>query len=319
MAARPGRHGRPSRRSTRERPPGPGCAPLRVDDDLDRPARAVVEGGQRLGVVATAANWWVIISRTRIRPCSTNGITRRISPADGAAADELELVEDQALHRDLDADGGDAHGGAAAAPAEHAQRPLDRLGDACALERDVRARSPPVIARTAPTGSPAAVSTVSKPMAAALARRWPRPTTMTRPAPRMRAASAREQADRPGPGDGDRVARRDPAAVGDVERDRGRVDDGALVEGQAVGQREDRLDALDDVRRVGALDVVAVLLVEARLAVVLAQVVAALDALLADAAGVVAGARHAVARSSSRSAPRRARGRRSRPPTRGRG
>ena len=42
------------------------------------------------------------------------------------AADELELVEDQALHGDLDADRRDADGGAAAAAAEHAEGPLRR-------------------------------------------------------------------------------------------------------------------------------------------------------------------------------------------------
>ena len=167
---------------------------------------------------------------------------------------------------------------------------------------------PPVIARTVATGSPAPASTVSKPIAAALARRPAlRSTRITRPAPADPGGVAAEQADRArrpviatvSPG-------RDVAAVGDVEGDRGRVDDRALVEGQAVGQREDRLHARAPTYvGVGALDAVAVLLVEARPAVVLAQVVAALDALLADAAGVVGGAGHAVARpvQPKRSAP----------------
>ena len=54
---------------------------LRLDDDLDRPARAVVEGGEGVGE-SPNGNSWVMTSRTRIRPCSTSGMTRRISPAD---------------------------------------------------------------------------------------------------------------------------------------------------------------------------------------------------------------------------------------------
>ena len=59
----------------------------------------------------------------------------------GARADELQLVEDEPLHGDLHADRRDADGGAAAAAAEHLEGPLDRLGDAGALERHVGAEA----------------------------------------------------------------------------------------------------------------------------------------------------------------------------------
>ena len=59
--------------------------------------------------------------------------------------------------------------------------------------------SPPVISRTAATGSPAVKSTVSWPSSAALASRAPRPTTTTRPAPSARAHSATSSPITPGP------------------------------------------------------------------------------------------------------------------------
>ena len=58
-----------------------------------------------------------------------------------ARADELELVEDEPLHRDLDPDGRDPDGGAATAAAEHAEGPLDGHGHAGALEDDVGAEA----------------------------------------------------------------------------------------------------------------------------------------------------------------------------------
>ena len=104
-----------------------------------------------------------------------------------------------------------------------------------------------------------------------------------------------QQADGAAAHDADVVAGLDPRAIGDVQGDRRRVDDGADLEAHGVGQREDALHAVHDVLGVGALVVVAVLAVEVHDAVVLAEVVAALDALLADAAGVVTRAGHAVA------------------------
>ena len=111
----------------------------------------------------------------------------------------------------------------------------------------------------------------------------------------MRRAVAGEQADRPGAGD----ATVSPALM--LPR---RATCSAMLAGSMTapssketesGSRKIVLHVVHDVGGVAALDVVPVLGVQAGLAVVLAEVVLALDALLADAAGVVAGARDAVA------------------------
>ncbi len=51
-----------------------------------------------------------------------------------AAADDLEFVQDELLHRYLDAHGRDSHGRAPPAAAKHAERPLHRHRHAGALE-----------------------------------------------------------------------------------------------------------------------------------------------------------------------------------------
>ena len=206
-------------------------------------------------------------------------------------------------------------GRAATAAAEHLERPLDRLGDAGALEGDVGAQpaghrpdGPDRVAGGGVDGLEAQRRRLGQALSAADHDDPPRPPDA--------GGVAGQQADRAGAGDDHRVAGGDVAAVGDVEGDRGRVDERAVLEREGIGQREDRLDALDDVRRVGTLDAVAVLLVEPGPAVVLAQVVATLDALATDAAGVVAGAGDPVADLPAEALRARARGRRSRRPTR---
>ena len=152
------------------------------------------------------------------------------------------------------------------------------------------------MARTVATGSPSPESMASKPIARALASRTGlRSSRITRPAPRTSAASPPSRPIAPAPV----MATVSPGVMLPRLATWRAMDAGSMTAPWAndrpVGQREDALDAVDRVRGVDALDAVAVLLVEAGLAVVLAQVVAALDALLADAAGVVRGAGHAVA------------------------
>ena len=73
------------------------------------------------------------------------------------------------------------------------------------------------------------------------------------------------------------------------------IEQSTLLETQLVWKMEHRLDAVNDVLGERALPVVAVLPVHVGVAVVLTNVVAALDALLAEAARVVGCSRHTVA------------------------
>ena len=185
-------------------------------------------------------------------------------------------------------------GRAPAAAAEHLERRLDHLRDARTLERDINAEParhrpdrPDGVAGRGVDGLEAHGCRLGQPVAA------PNDDDPSRtPDPRRVTA---EEADRAGAGDGHGVARGDVAAVGDVQGDGRRIDQRPVLEREALRQREDRLDALHDVGGVGALDAVAVLAVQPLAPVVLAQVVAPFHALATHAAGVVAGARHAVA------------------------
>ena len=103
-----------------------------------------------------------------------------------------------------------------------------------------------------------------------------------------------EESDRACAGDRNGVPGPDVAAPRHVQGDAGRVREGAHVEAHVIGQPEDGLDVVHGVGGVDPLRVVSVLGVEIRLAVVLTQVVLALDALLADAAGAVTRARDPV-------------------------
>ena len=169
-----------------------------------------------------------------MRPCSTSGITRRISPAvarQPTSSSSSRTSRCMAISTPV---GRDPDGRAATTATEDAQRaagpprerrrtpgPRRRRG-----RRSARARARP--------GRRTIESTASKPIAAALASRSGlRSTMMTRAAPRSARRVAGEQADRAGTGDRHRVAGPHAATVGDVEGDRGRVDDRALVEAQA--------------------------------------------------------------------------------------
>ena len=89
-----------------------------------------------------------------------------------------------------------------------------------------------------------------------------------------------------------RVARADAAAVGGVKRDRRRVQQRSLGKVHFVGEREHGLDVVDDVLGKGSGPVVPVVAMKARVAVVLAYVVAALDTARAVSAGGVGGPGH---------------------------
>src|ERR1039458_2518259 len=222
------------------------------------------------------------MSRTRIRPCSTSGMTWRISPA---VARQPTSSSSSRTRRCM----GISTPLVGMPTAAHLP-PLRSIPSASWTVAGTPAHSsttstpcPSVAALTSATGSGPPLSTVSKPNAAALASRTLLfSTTITRLAPRTSAASPASSP----------IA---PAPVGDLQGDRGGIYHRSLGVREAVGQVEDRLHTVDHVGRVRPRDVVAVLLVEAQDAVVLAEVVVTLDALLADAAGVVRGAGHTVA------------------------
>ena len=172
--------------------------------------------------------------------------------------------------------------------------------------------SPPVISRTAATGSPAVKSTVSWPSSAALASRAPRPDH-DHPAGAERPRALRdEQPHHARADDDDGVARRVAAALDRVQRDRRRVEHRRLLVGERVGHREDAAHRVHDVLRVGAVGVVPVLVVQPVVAEVLAEVVPAGHALAAEPARRVRRARDArpdlpaeVGRRPARARPRR--------------
>jgi hypothetical protein len=112
----------------------------------------------------------VISSPTRIRPLATNGITRRISPAEAREPTSSSSSSTSDCMRSATSSVG---------MPTMAQRPPRRsiamaqvrVSGTPAHSRTTSAPRPPVSSRTAATGSPAVVSTVSKPMPAAFSRR----------------------------------------------------------------------------------------------------------------------------------------------------
>ena len=269
--------------------------PLRLDGDLDGPTGAIPEGGQSAAAKSASANSWVMISARRMRPSAMSGMTRasplltrasrrspvRTAPGRACRCATPSLGMPTAAMRPPLRSG--------------RQRPPQRGRRAGSLEDDVGAAAAGQAPDSLDRVDRVAVDTHEAHGSSAFCSRSPRPTTMTRPAPRARAASPPSRPTGPAPMTTTSSPGCDPATPRAVQRDRGRVDDGALLPADRLGQREDALDAVDDVLGVGALVVVTVLAMEVHHAVVLAQVVAALDALLADAAGIVAGTGHAVA------------------------
>ena len=213
---------------------------------------------------SASGKWWVMSSLARIRAVGDEGDDPAHLAGRGPRADQLELVEHQglALQAHVLAWGcrpsrSDRLG--AASPSPRSASPARRRTPGRRRRRGRRsARGRPA------TGSPARVSTVSKPRAAARSSRWPRPTTTTRAAPTDERGVGGEQPDRACAGHRDGVAGLDVAAPCHVQRDAGGVGDGALVEAHLVGQLEDALDVVHGVGGVDALDVVPVLRVQTR-------------------------------------------------------
>ena len=192
------------------------------------------------------------------------GMTRRISPAEAREPTSSSSSSTRGWHFRLTSSRGDADHRAATTAAQHGHRPgQGSRGRRRTPGRRPRPGLPSGRARPA-TGSPARVSTVSNPRAAARCRRCPRPTTTTRAAPTDQRGVGGEQPDRACAGHRHGVARLDVAPTRHVQRDAGRVGEGALVEAHLVRQPEDALDVVHGVGGVDALDVVPVLSVETR-------------------------------------------------------
>ena len=174
----------------------------------------------------------------------------------------------------------------------------------------------PARSRTAATGSTFSKSTTaSAPIAAAASRRAPRPTTITRAAPNAFANRIAMRPIGPGPMITTVPPGVMPASSIAVQRRAARVDQRPFPERHLRQQRTDAADGIDVVLRVGAGRDEAVVAVPGFGApVVLAEVVAALQAVAAVAAALVRFAGHAVAWREP--AHFRARPRPPRPPTR---